>query len=144
VAFRLLALITDDLALLDEAPSRWLGCRALPIEEPLRGVLVTTAGPVDGGGAEATRQAITLADAIEADLAGLSNGRPGHTYVWVEASSNGERVGYYGYVVQQGHRTQALDGTRGDGTLSRLLQPLDVELNLNEHFEPFTRGFLEI
>jgi hypothetical protein len=139
-----MALITDDLALQDEAARRWLGCRALPIEEPLRGVLVTPHEIEADPDTASRRGAIALADAIEADLVALSSERPGHTYLWIEASSNGERVGYYGYVVQDGHRTQPLDGTRGDGTLSRLLQPLGVELNLNEHFEPFTRGFLEI
>lgn len=134
-----------DVSILEAARRKWKGCLARTIDKPFQGVGFAHPGadrcyPLVFNSAQEEEHE-RIAKSMKSDLLSWSEKFPNIVFVLIEADGFGGVREYEGFVVSNGIM---LCKHEGKDSLKNLVAYLDVTLNENQQFEPFTRGYFHI
>lgn len=113
-------------AVLDPVLKKWPGLIGRTVREPFVGIATRTPDLSRAESDEQAEQLNELALAIRGGLVEFSREHPGSPFLYLSADCAGGACIYEGFACRDGRTLLEAKGTRGDGTLSRLVAPLGV------------------
>ena len=131
--------------ILNAARQKWKGCLARYVDKPFSGVAFADPGadrcyPLVFNTARQEEHE-RIAKSMRDDLLSWSEKFSSTIFVFIQVDCFGGVCEYEGFVVHNGIN---LCMHEGKDALKKLLAYLDVDIDDNENFEPFTRGFFHI
>ncbi len=141
MSFHLMAIFAKaDKALMKEASKRWPEAKCKAIEGPFKGMAIASPYINKADTEEEYEKANDVGYDLEENLPEFSKQYPETVFVFVEVDCTGGTCLYKGYVCKNG---ETIAKEKGKGALKPLINHLGIELNGEQFFEPFKRGFFE-
>ncbi len=146
MGYRFKGLVTLDPRVAEVALANWPFCQLKREDQQFSGYILRCPDeddlhPTDGD-AEWER-VIDQADQVRASLPALSNRFPESWLIYVEVECFGGTCQNTGVQYLAGSAAATFEAGEAEADLATILSPLGIQLDEDQHFRPFTRGYFE-
>ena len=146
MGYRFTGLVTLDPRAAEVALETWPFCQLKHEEQQFNGYILRCPDegdlhPADGDAG--WERVLDKADQVRSGLAALSNRFPESWFVYVEVECFGGSCQNTGAQYLAGSVVATFEAGEAEADLATILSPLGIQLDEDQHFRPFTRGYFE-